>query len=114
MRLVVVALLTVVIVPLSPSPSIGAPGGALDPSFDGDGIAETDVESDVFFGEADLDPEGRILALVSPNATGYQVWRFTPTGSSAALDPTFDGNGVLDLGLDDVLDIRHIARRSSA
>lgn len=68
--------------------------GALDPTFDGDGIAITDLSSSVRAADAavqDLGEDGeRILVLTSVD----DVYRFHPDGR---LDTTFDDDGVLPL-----------------
>jgi uncharacterized delta-60 repeat protein len=83
----------------------GAPNGALDPAFSGDGKAVLD-ESGIEYGQAiTLQPDGKVLigGLTSVAANGLAdatVWRLTATG---ARDPGFGANGLakVDNGSDE-------------
>lgn len=83
----------------------GGAGGineALDPTFDTDGQADFDSGGNDQAEDVALQPDGKILlAGVSEPTAGEEkatVWRVKPNGGSgvtnAALDPTFDTDGV--------------------
>lgn len=64
--------------------------GAPDPSFDGDGVVQTDLGIlSIMFGAA-LQPDGKIL--VAGGQPGFSVVRYNSDGS---LDTSFDGDGVV-------------------
>lgn len=70
------------------------PNGALDPSFDSDGLVVTAItaaDDDVF--DLALQSDGKLVAGGwSPGEGGTAVARYNPDGS---LDPSFDGDGIL-------------------
>jgi uncharacterized delta-60 repeat protein len=69
-------------------------GGALDPSFSGDGLL-TDLPDGFGFGAMALDGDGRIVLAGGRSGPGFTaeaaVARFQPNG---AADPSFSGDGV--------------------
>ena len=75
------------------------PNGSLDPSFGGDGKVTTDIGGgdDGAFALA-IQPDGRIVAAGNTAFGGgnFGVARFNADGS---LDPSFAGNGKLEIGL---------------
>lgn len=68
------------------------PDGSLDPSFDGDGVALTNVSpgTDISTAVA-LQTDGRIVAAGVSNGSTSTVIRYNADGS---LDTTFDGDGI--------------------
>jgi uncharacterized delta-60 repeat protein len=79
--------------------------GALDPSFDGDGVAVLDPTGAEIPTSISVRPDGRIVVAgfgaFGSDSEGV-VWRLTPGG---ALDTSFDGDGmaILDSGAADFL-----------
>ena len=89
-----------------------APNGALDPTFDGDGVAAVDNGHDEVAAGLALRPDGRIV--VAATATDHvagtadvAVYRLRADGGTGALNgalaPTFDGDGAagVDSGEDE-------------
>jgi len=64
--------------------------GTLDPSFDGDGMAATDVGTSGVPRALAVQPDGKIVA--AGNAGGVAVVRYHPDGT---LDASFDGDGIV-------------------
>ncbi len=89
----------------------GAPNGALDPTFDADGVALIDSTTEDYAQAVAIQPDGKIviagLAYNSPGPGFVGVWRLKPDGGpgaiNGALDPSFDTDGaagVSDTGND--------------
>ena len=78
-------------VPLGVRPAAAAPNaGDLDLTFNGTGVAQTAIVSNVRTADAARAPDGSMLVLA-----GRSVWRFTPDGT---IDPTFGGgDGIVPL-----------------
>lgn len=83
---------------LSSNNAISLPfsNGALDTTFDGDGILTTDIGGGNNFAQAvALQPDGKIVAAGSSrdtvNSDDFAVVRYNPDGT---LDNTFDGDGI--------------------
>jgi uncharacterized delta-60 repeat protein len=79
------------------------PSGALDASFDADGVVVTDVGSDDFAQGVAIQADGKIVAAGVSGAEldgNFAVTRYSANGS---LDTSFDGDGklVTDVGGDD-------------
>ena len=80
----------------------GTPNGALDPTFDADGVALIDSTTDDYAQAVVIQPDGKIviagLAYNSPGPGFVGVWRLKPDGGpgviNGALDPSFDTDGV--------------------
>jgi uncharacterized delta-60 repeat protein len=71
------------------------PNGALDPSFDGDGLVVTPISAgdDIVFDLA-VQPDGKLIAAgwSSPGGFDIAIARYNPDGS---LDSSFDGDGIV-------------------
>ena len=76
------------------------PDGSLDTSFDGDGLAISDLSGDDFGNDLVLQPDGKIL-LVGDNNFDFLAARYNPDGS---LDSQFDQDGWLSLDFNGALD----------
>ena len=75
------------------------PNGSLDPSFGGDGKVVTDIGGgDDGANAVAIQPDGKIVAAGNTAFGGgnFGVARYHPDGS---LDPSFEGNGKLEIGL---------------
>lgn len=86
-------------------PAASHVAGVLDPTFDADGIATTEIMSDVAVVDSAVEVvEGteRLLVLDSSE----RLWRFLPDGR---LDTTFDDDGVLPLRPEDDVDLADLA-----
>jgi uncharacterized delta-60 repeat protein len=87
---------------LMPDGGSGAPNGALDPTFDTDGIAELHSDDDNTARAVAIRPDGKIVvagtAFTSPGPQRVAVWRLNAGGgpgtTNGALDPGFDTDGV--------------------
>jgi uncharacterized delta-60 repeat protein len=92
-RLVAAALVPTVIftaLTIGSAPAGAAPdAGDLDVTFNGTGVAETQVVNDLSASDIARAPDGRLLAVVDGD-----VWRFDADGT---LDTTFGREGVLDV-----------------
>lgn len=73
------------------------PDGTLDNTFDGDGKVTTDFIGccDIAF-DVSLQADGKIVAVGQGGTSGSAIVRYNPNGS---LDPTFDGDGKLNIDL---------------
>jgi len=73
----------------------GAPNGALDPTFNGTGVAELSSATFNLASAVVIQPDGKIVvavnALTSPGPYQVAVWRLREDGTP---DPTFDTDGV--------------------
>jgi uncharacterized delta-60 repeat protein len=71
--------------------------GALDTTFGGDGIVQTLVDEDSTAEAVALQPDGKLVVVLSTNIGGtsfYSVARYTASG---ALDTTFSGDGLVEV-----------------
>jgi uncharacterized delta-60 repeat protein len=87
---------------LKPDGGSGAMNGALDPTFDTDGVAGVDNGGRERATDIALDAGGRMLvSAVAEASTGALVYRLKADGGAGqlngALDPSFDGDGVVGL-----------------
>ncbi|HEX3909961.1 MAG TPA: hypothetical protein VHW67_04580 [Solirubrobacteraceae bacterium] len=86
---------------VKPDGGSGVTNGALDPTFDTDGVAGIDGGGSAFAGAVALQPDGKILlagtARVGANPSAAMLWRLTANGGTGAvngaLDPTFGTGG---------------------
>ncbi len=118
--MIVVALAAAVAPPIrleAPAAGQGPPGTA-DPSFDSDGVAITELRSNVddFAMDAVRLPDGKVLILAGDGPERL-VWRVHGEGEATSgaqdgtLDTTFDLDGVLDPASSDLLFANSIALR---
>lgn len=82
-----------------------ARNGSLDPSFAGDGIALYDSGGRDWAGRVALQPNGRLLVPAGAGPTA-RLLRFTAGG---LLDPSFGGDGVVELALGGELYLADVA-----
>ncbi len=82
--------------------------GSLDSSFDGDGKVVTNFLPSIeeFTNTVSIQPDGKIIAagrvLPSVGNTDFAIARYLPDG---ALDPQFDGDGMLTTNIDGLAEI---------
>lgn len=87
--------------------------GALDPSFGAGGAVAPIVEAGGYGLAAALQPDGRILAAgyaVTGGTTAFRIQRFDANG---ALDPTFDGDGIVTTAIGTDAEVHALAVQSN-
>jgi uncharacterized delta-60 repeat protein len=69
--------------------------GALDPTFDLDGAATIDIGVNEILWSVAVQPDGKIVAVGSSQHAGNAQFTAVRVDATGALDPTFDGDGVV-------------------
>ena len=81
------------------------PNGTLDTSFDGDGIAATDIRtSDDLANAIAIQPDGKIVVGGSSDVAGDRDFTLVRYNENGSLDTSFDGDGIFftNLGVQDM------------